>query len=150
MPYRTWFQYVMRLRSLLRHSFTSAYREMEMNMHLELSSNIILRFWLNLHLKPTLSLRVGIWFTLFQGLLMIHISMRVLHMCENYGHHATTVFYGYDSSNVTKGFAQRQRAARATAGDFLFDLDPLRQTHQRSSLFNKQWKQIQTDIIVYD
>ena len=28
--------------------------------------------------------------------------MYVLHMCENYGHRATIVFYGYDSSNLTK------------------------------------------------
>ena len=76
--------------------------------------------------------------------------MCVLHMCENYGHHATIIFYGYDSSNLTKGVEQR-RAAQAITGNFLFDLDQLRQTHQRRSFFfNKQWKQIYTDIMVYD
>ena len=48
------------LRSLLEHCFTRAYREKTADMHLELSSNLVLRFWLNLYLKPTLSLRVGI------------------------------------------------------------------------------------------
>ena len=80
------------------------------------------------YLKPTLSLRVGIWFKLFQVLVMIYISMCVLH--------------GYDSSNLTKGVEQRQRGVQATAGNFLFNLDQLRQTHQRSSFFNKQWKWI--------
>ena len=58
-------------------------------------------------------------------------------------------FHGYDSSNLTKGVEQRQHAAQATAGDFLFDLDKLRQTHQKS-YFYKQWKQIQTDIMIND
>ena len=40
--------------------------------------------------------------------------------------------YSYDGSNLTKGVEQRQHAAQATAGDFLFDLDKLRQTHQKS------------------
>ena len=53
----------------------------------------------------------------------------------------------YDCSNLTKGGEQRQRAAQASAGDFLFDLDPLRQTHKRSSLFNKQRIQIQTELV---
>ena len=64
--------------------------------------------------------------------------MCVLHICENYGHRATIVFYCYDSSNLTKGVEQRQRAAQASAGDFLFDLDQLRQTHQRSCFFFKK------------
>ena len=94
------------------------------------------------YLKPTLSLRVCIWFKLFQVLVMIYISMCVLHMCEKYGHHASIVFYGYDSSNLTKGVEQRQHGVQATAGNFLFNLDQLRQTHERSSFFNKQWKWI--------
>ena len=38
-------------------------------------------------------------------------------------------FYGYDSSNLTKGVEKWQHAAQATAGDFLFDLHELRQSH---------------------
>ena len=68
--------------------------------------------------------------------------MCVLHMCEKYGRHASIVFYGYDSSNLTKGVEQRQRGVQATAGNFLFNLDQLMQTHQRSSFFNKQKKWI--------
>ena len=37
-------QHVMLLRSLLEHCFTRAYREKETNVHLELSSNLMLRF----------------------------------------------------------------------------------------------------------
>ena len=43
-------------------------------------------------------------------------------MCENYGYRATIVFYGYDSSNLTKGVEQRQRAAQAAAGEFCLTL----------------------------
>ena len=70
-------------------------------------------------------------------------------MCENYGHHETIVFYGYDSRNLTNGVEQQQRADQATAGDFLFELDQLRQTHQRSSFLPNN-ERIQADIMVYD
>ena len=75
--------------------------------------------------------------------------MCVLHMCENYGHHTTIVFDGYDISNLTKGVEQWQRAAQVTTGDFLFELAQ-KANHQRSSFLTKQRKQIQTDIKLYD
>ena len=59
---------------------------------------------------------------------------------EHYDHHVTVVFDGYDSSNSTKGFEQRRRAAQATSGGILFELDMKANTPKKFFLANSKNK----------